>query len=200
MSVFKDYVQKIAGVPGVPELIQYLKTTDYFRAPASSKFHSACPGGLVEHSVQVATNLVNLSDKLGVKWERPESPYIIGLFHDLCKVNFYKESTRNVKNEQTGKWETQPYYTIDDQLPLGHGAKSALILQQYIKLTTQELVCIVHHMGAFGDSNVQRDYSAVVNKYPEVLVVALADHSSGVAETIGPERSKEYGFLSYKAE
>lgn len=187
MNRFKEYYYKaVSGLE--PEergrLGEYLKTrgSNYFKAPAATKFHSAYEGGLVVHSCNVVDNLVKLTEKFHIKWERECSPYLIGLFHDLCKVDFYKVSMRNVKNEETGKWEKQPYYEIDDQIPLGHGAKSVMLLQEMVHLTRQEIFCITYHMHAFGDSDYQKDFSRAVNKYPEILMVCMADHLAGITE------------------
>lgn len=182
-SIFKEYLSKIVSVVGVQDLVKYLvHDTDYFKAPASTRFHSDFENGLVYHSCAVVRNILSMTDKFDIKWDRPESPYIIGLFHDLCKTNFYSTSFRNVKSEETGKWEKVPYYLVDDKEPLGHGVKSVIIIQKYLKLTEQEIMCIAWHMGAFGDNEYRMNYSNACDLYPEIMLVALADQLAGVNE------------------
>ena len=130
---------------GLSDLLDMLRKTDFYYAPASTKYHESYEGGLVEHSL-------NVFDQLwGDVWETDiskESITIVALFHDICKIGFYKESTRNTKDDK-GKWIQVPYYEIDDKLPLGHSEKSIIMLQQYMKLTDDEIFAINSHMGGF---------------------------------------------------
>ena len=87
-----------------------------------------------------------------MKGYSPESIAICGLLHDLCKANFYKVSTRNVKNEQTGKWEKVPFYQVEDQFPYGHGEKSVWLIERFMRLTVEEAAAIRWHMGGFDDA------------------------------------------------
>lgn len=132
---------------GADELLSWLKSTDFFTAPASTRFHAAYEGGLAEHSLNVFTIL---RDRWGSE-ESMESLAICGLLHDVCKANFYTTSYRNVKNAE-GVWEKVPYYTIEDQLPLGHGEKSLFIVESKMKLTVSEALAIRWHMGGFDDA------------------------------------------------
>ena len=108
----------------------------------------------------------------------PNTIIITSLLHDLCKVNFYKADTKNVKNEN-GQWEKVPYFSIDDETPLGHGEKSALILQRYILLTMEELMAIRWHMAGFDDA--AKSYAGLLslnnamNKYSLVAALHMAD-------------------------
>lgn len=110
---------------GARKLYGWLLESDFFTAPASSKYHSAFPEGLCEHSLRTFDRLRNLwIAEHGIESlteEILESMAICGLLHDVCKANFYKVSTRNVKNEEKGTWEKQPYYEVDEMLPYGHG-------------------------------------------------------------------------------
>jgi len=163
---------------GMPEFITYLTSeTDFFIAPASSNNHGNYKGGLLEHSLIVHENLVKIVQLFNLKVD-PNTIIITSLLHDLCKANFYKADTRNVKNEK-GQWEKVPYFSIDDETPLGHGEKSALILQRYIQLTMEELMAIRWHMAGFDD--VARSYAGglslnnAMNKYPSVTTLHMAD-------------------------
>ncbi len=179
-AIVKDYLMRT----GQPTFCSFLvKETDYLVAPASVKYHSAYEGGLVDHSVNVTKTLVLLSEKLGVKWDRPESPYIIGMFHDLCKVNFYKTAKKWQKDDN-GKWQQVDGYEVDEQEVFGHGDKSCYFLLRHgVTLTDQELYCIKFHMGAFGLSESdQRTFGNACKKCPEILVVCMADHLAGIKE------------------
>ena len=136
---------------GIEELVSYLKSeTDFFEAPASSNNHGNYKGGLLEHSLVVYDNLKTILTVFHVDVNE-DTLIIASLLHDLCKANFYKADTRNVKNEH-GQWEKVPYFSIDDETPLGHGEKSALILQRYIPLTMEEVMVIRWHMAGFDDA------------------------------------------------
>lgn len=137
----------------------------FFTAPASTKYHGAYEGGLFDHSLATAEALVELTEKLDLKWERPESPYIVGMFHDLCKCDNY------VKDFETDKY----IYNPDIIIP-GHGEKSVMILQKYIALTDEEIACIRWHMGAYEtDTKMWNYYDKAIRKYPNVLYTHTAD-------------------------
>jgi len=135
--------------PGIKELTDYLETTDFFEAPASTRFHGAYEGGLTEHSGNVAVILKTLTDVNHLHWEDEESPYIIGLFHDVCKANFYGTQMRNVKNDVTNQWERRPFYVVKEAFPIGHGEKSLFIISRYVQLTDEEAMCIRWHMSGY---------------------------------------------------
>ena len=116
---------------GSQELLNWLETTDFFTAPASTKYHCACLGGLVQHSVNVYYTLTERY--FNNETDSPESFAICALLHDLCKAQFYKVSTRNVKNETTGAWEKQPFYAVEDLFPYGHGEKSVFLIERFMR-------------------------------------------------------------------
>lgn len=167
---------------GADKLLTWLQTTDFFTAPASTKYHGAHEGGLCEHSVNVFKRLAALAcSEWGNEPEycqnRMEDLAICGLLHDICKANFYKVSTRNVKNEETGAWEKQPFYQVDDQLPYGHGEKSVYIISGFMKLTREESMAIRWHMGGFDDSVKGGSYaiSGAFDKFPLAVMLHCAD-------------------------
>lgn len=132
---------------GAKELLEYLvNETDFFTAPASTKYHGAVEGGLVAHSINVYKRLKEI-----VKTDN-ESIAIVSLLHDICKANFYKKSFRNVKNEITGIWDKIPCYVVEDLLPFGHGEKSVYIINKFMRLTDEEALAIRWHMGGFDDA------------------------------------------------
>ena len=123
------YNEKITR-EGADKLLDFLENkSDFFTAPASTRFHGAYEGGLLRHSLNVYECLLAYLERERVKEQykitvSEETAAIVALLHDVCKVNFYTVQMRNSKNEQTGQWEKIPYYTINDTLPYGHGAKS----------------------------------------------------------------------------
>lgn len=165
---------------GADKLLDWLEKSDFFTAPASTRRHSAYKGGLCQHSINVYKRLVKLCEmEYGKDWQskvNPESVAIIGLLHDVCKVDTYVEDFKNVKDED-GVWRKKPYYRIEDSLPYGHGEKSVYIISAFIKLTREEALAINWHMGEF-DIRVQNGsylMSEVFYKYPLCFLTHLAD-------------------------
>lgn len=163
---------------GSQELLNWLETTDFFTAPASTKYHCACLGGLVQHSVNVYYTLTE--QYFNNETDSPESFAICALLHDLCKAQFYKVSTRNVKNETTGAWEKQPFYAVEDLFPYGHGEKSVFLIERFMRLKPAEAMAIRWHMGGFDDSAKAGNFSISVafEKYPLAVQLHLADLES----------------------
>lgn len=177
-AIFDDCFRESVTRPGADDFLKWLKTTDFYMAPASTKYHLAREGGLLEHSINVHKMLrENVSNEYG-----NDSPHsaetiaICGLMHDICKVNFYTVEMRNRKNEQ-GQWEKYPYYVVDDQLPYGHGEKSVYIISGFMKLTREEAMAIRWHMGGFDDSVKGGGYamSGGFEKYPLAVLLHMAD-------------------------
>lgn len=160
---------------GSKELLDWIQKTDFFTAPASTKYHCACEHGLVMHSVSVFNTLVE--KHFDEETDSMESFAICALLHDLCKAQFYKTSTRNVKNDETGQWEKVPYYSIDDSFPYGHGEKSVFLIERFMRLKLDEAMAIRWHMGGFDDANGYY-ISNAYDKYPLAVKLHLADLES----------------------
>lgn len=161
---------------GLENLINWLVTTDFFEAPASSKFHLAEAGGLCKHSINVYKRMLNLATaEYGEENVNRETIAICGLFHDICKCCFYKTEYRNVK--ENGEWVQKPYYAVDDMLPYGHGEKSVYIINGYMRLTREEALAINWHMGGFDKRVVGGDFefSKAYYKYPICVLMHMAD-------------------------
>jgi len=175
--VKNDFISIAMGLkrPGIKNLVDYLESTDFFEAPASTRFHGSYPGGLVEHSRNTAVILKTLTDVNHLHWEDCESPYIIGLFHDICKANFYGIQMRNVKNEQTDKWEKKACYVVKEAFPLGHGEKSLYLISRFVQLTDEEAMCIRWHMGGYEPKEAYLALSKAKALYPNILWTHLAD-------------------------
>lgn len=152
---------------GMENLIEFLERSDFFEAPASTRFHGCHKGGLLEHSMKVY-------EILKTKTEDSDSVKIIALLHDICKVNYYKIDYRNAKNEQ-GVWEKVPYYTVEDLIPYGHGEKSVMMLSEFIKLTPEERYAIRWHMGFTEPKELYGTIGQAYKKYPIALLVHEAD-------------------------
>ena len=188
---FLEVYTSCVARPGADKFLEWLKKTDFFTAPASTRYHLCEPGGLVTHSVHVYERLRALyiaekaldSEKAGttdsaagaeLSDQEAETLAICGLLHDICKVNFYKHGTRNVKNEETGKWEKVPCYTIEDQLPYGHGEKSVYIISGFMRLSREEAMAIRWHMGPWQDGEKQ-DAGAAFSKFRLAVLTHIAD-------------------------
>lgn len=165
---------------GIDELLDFIcsPASDFFTAPASTRFHNSCEGGLLAHSLNVYDCLVDyvererVRDIFGMEYTR-ETLALTALFHDLCKVNTYKVSSRNVKDEK-GVWHAVPYYEFDDRLPYGHGEKSVYMLSGYMRLTREEAFAIRYHIG-FAGSEDNRNVSNVFGMFPLALALYIAD-------------------------
>lgn len=157
---------------GIKDLVAWLEGTDFIYAPASTRYHSAHQGGLLEHSLNVYYELIRQQDVIKLLNIPQDTLIITALLHDICKVNYYKQDVRNVK--KNGTWVQEPYYTVDDYFPVGHGEKSIIVAQEFIKLNDIEVAMIRGHMGGFV-SDPYFNVSALYNKYPEALVLHMAD-------------------------
>ena len=171
LSIFRQHVAR----PGADRLLDWLDhKTDFFTCPASTRFHGACEGGLCMHSLNVYHAL---HDNFFKEGDSEESFAICALLHDLCKANYYKVSTRNVKNDATGQWEKVPYYTVEDQFPYGHGEKSVFLIERFMRLKTEEAVAIRWPLGGFDDTarGGRVALSAACDRYPLAIKLHIAD-------------------------
>ena len=160
------------------EVMDYLKHHNFFTCPASVKHHGNETGGLFTHSVAVAEELLSLTKKNNLKWQREESPIIVGLFHDMCKTDDYVFVLDNPGIEMFGgkvvdeisHWDYNP-----EPIMPGHGDKSVMMLSTVLQLTEEEMFCIRFHMGAFTDKAELNLYTRAVHKFPNVLWTHQAD-------------------------
>jgi len=164
---------------GADKLYDFLmSSSDFAIAPASTRFHGAYEGGLLEHSLNVYDCLVDylararVQDTYGMHYSE-ESIAIAALLHDVCKTGCYKRGTRNVK-DANGVWQTVPTYEFDDKLPYGHGEKSVYIISGYMKLTREEAFAIRYHMG-FSGTDDARNVSAAFEMFPLAYALSVAD-------------------------
>lgn len=167
---------------GADKLLDYLKKSDFFTAPSSTRFHGSYEGGLVQHSLNVYHCLKDYLSRprtkelYGMDYSE-ETIAIVALLHDVCKVNFYTVDYRNKKNDE-GVWEKVPYYTINDTLPYGHGEKSVYILSGFFygddRLTREEAFAIRYHMGFSGIED-KNTIGKALEMYPLALALNVAD-------------------------
>ena len=188
---FMNFMKLPDGTTVVSDgMMEYLMAYGFFTAPASTKYHGNYEGGLLEHSYTVTKFLLTLTQDNHLIWRKSRSPYIVGMFHDLCKIDQYKlvctepnfelpATDGEVRVSFSARYEYNP-----DTLLKGHGEKSVMLLSQFYELTEEEIACIRYHMGAFTPKEEWRDYTRAVSMYPNVLWThqadMLASHVAGV--------------------
>ena len=175
----EEFIELLKNVNrnGIDKLIAYIEKTDFFKAPASTRFHGNYEGGLLEHSLNVYHLLKEkLSHKpyLDMIKASDETIILITLLHDLCKANFYTVDYRNKKNED-GIWVKEPYYTVNDTIPYGHGEKSVMMISKFIDLSLEEMYAIRWHMGFTEPKELYNTLSSAYEKYPLALALHEAD-------------------------
>lgn len=175
---FKEIYDRDICRYGFDELMDWLNSTDFFQAPASTKFHEAYPGGLADHSVKVYHELRRLLKAYPELTVSDETIAIVSLLHDVCKAGCYKVEYRNRKNEATGQWEKYPAYTFQEDFCFGgHGSKSVYIIQTFMTLTDEEAVAINCHMGV---ENGNFGIFDAFRAYPLAFLLHTADMSATI--------------------
>lgn len=161
---FKEIFISQVTRPGAADLLAWLGTTDFFEAPASTRFHGAYPGGLVEHSLNVYYALLG---QFTIREYGGESVAVVALLHDVCKTGYYRR-------ERDGK------YSVKDQLPMGHGEKSVYLVMKFMDLTDEEALAIRWHMGAYDDAF--RGGSRALNEAQDKCALGRKKRSDPLAE------------------
>ena len=163
---------------GLDDLLAWLESSDFYSAPASTRFHDSHEGGLCEHSINVYYHLLHLNKAYGMNFDL-ESLAIVALFHDLCKVNCYTVSMKNVKDDETGSWRKEPFYKWDEKNKYGgHGSKSVYIVQYYMKLYFVDAAAINCHMGVENNNG-----NIIMDTYRDNALAFLL-HMADMASTI----------------
>ena len=182
-EMFEDIFNKKIHRDGAKELLKWLKETDFFTAPASTKYHCAHEGGLLEHSLNVykfyrleMMQRAKLFSGVKIDEKTEESIAICALLHDVCKANYYAVDYKNQKNPK-GDWEKVPYYKVSDQFPYGHGEKSVWMIQRFMRLNVEESIAIRWHMGGFDEAVKGGSYALAkaYEDYPSALLLHIAD-------------------------
>ena len=165
----EKYCQLLEKFPELTSerVLEYLREADYFTAPSSFKFHGNWIGGNFDHSMKVTELLLEYTQNEGLTWEREMSPYIVGLFHDMCKSD---QRSFVIKN---GKVEIVSNDTSDRR----HSEKSLeLIEDNIISMTIEEKLCIYFHMGEYGgDYDYQQLMAKMIEKFPNIRYTQMAD-------------------------
>ncbi len=170
LNIFRNQITR----RGADKLLEWMESTDFFTAPASTRFHAAYEGGLLEHSLNVYEVLI--SKHYDPEKDDLESFTIASLLHDICKAGFYTTEYRNRKNDR-GEWEKVPVYAIDDKFPYGHGEKSVFLIERFMRLKNEEAVAIRWHMGGFDDTARAGSFAIAhaYERYPLAVKLHLAD-------------------------
>ena len=174
IALYKKYITR----NGADRFLSYLENhSDFFTAPASTRFHGSYEGGLCEHSLQVYDCLKDYLARPRVNniYEvkaSDETIAIVALLHDVCKIDVYKTEQRNKKVD--GQWVQVPYYTVDDQLPYGHGEKSVYMISGYMRLSREEAFAIRYHMG-FSGSDPVNNVGKAFEMFPIAFALSTAD-------------------------
>ena len=176
INIYNQFIKR----EGSEELLKFLlsSNSDFFTAPASSRFHLSKEGGLVEHSMNVYQCLKDYSERQKVRTDfglhfSNESIAIVALLHDLCKMNVYQKSMRNVK-DKNGTWQQVPSYEYNDTLPYDHDEKSVYIISGFMKLTREEAFAIRYHMG-FSNTDDKQNVGAAFEQFPLALALSISD-------------------------
>lgn len=173
MKKFEDAV----GEWVFPEFKQWLIDNGFFVKPAAISHHGNYTGGLFDHSFSVMTALVDMTNKFNIPWGNSRSPYIVGMFHDLCKMDDYiDENAADIVIMGTGSpISANPKWNYNKSTILkGHGNKSVMMLAQFLSLTEEEIYCISFHMGAY-ETDRWNEFDAAIRKYQTVLWTHTAD-------------------------
>ena len=175
-EIYKEFIHR----EGADKFLEYLgsKSSDFFTAPASTRYHGSYAGGLAEHSVNVYKCLKaylerqRVKDLYGMNYS-DETIALVALLHDVCKINCYKAGTRNVKDDN-GVWQKVPTYNFDDQLPYGHGEKSVYIISGFMRLSREEAFAIRFHMGFSGNED-KGSVGKAFEMFPLAFALSVAD-------------------------
>ncbi len=170
-------------VEGIKDLIRWLRSGDYYLAPASTRYHGCREGGLALHCYCIY-DILKRQQFLAEDFSE-RSMILCAFLHDLCKIDVYSKTWRNVKRyTETGtrrdeggrfEWVTEQSYSFEDALPLGHAPKSVYLINKHLDLSEQETAIILHHMGPFAGQDAARDFSAAARIWPEVALFHSAD-------------------------
>ena len=166
------------GTPLVSaDMFDWLVGSGFFMKPAAIKHHGNYTGGLFDHSFEVMQVLVDMTERLDLNWIDLRSPYIVGMFHDLCKMDDYvDENAEGIVMMGSGSpISKDPKWTYNNNKILkGHGDKSIMMLSQFMTLTEEEIMCIRFHMGAY-ETESWNEWDAAIRIYDTVLWTHTAD-------------------------
>ena len=176
-TILNKYDNQLPSVMG-DDLLDELIDQGFFTAPASRKYHGAYEGGLFDHSYAVAETLIDMTEKMNIEWQHPRSPIVVGMFHDLCKIDQYEKVIDAEGFTYFGmddvEGEESHFESRNDSLFPGHGDKSIMKLASWLQLTEEEILCIRYHMGSY-ETKEWEYYDRAIKKYETVLWTHTAD-------------------------
>lgn len=177
-ELLTDAYQTQFGTEDIPtSMLQWIRSTDFYAAPASSNHHESYQGGLLVHSLNVYNHMVDLTTLSIFEKVNVAEATIVALVHDWCKIGYYESYEKNVKNDSTGKWEKKSAYRINQKgIPLGHGATSLYLAMHVMRLTNEQALAIRWHMGEYNVADNEVNELQTANlKYPMVYLIQFAD-------------------------
>lgn len=168
------------SIKRIESVLNWLHSTDFYDAPASTIYHDSEPHGLLKHTLRVVSNIWELQSISKFQSCTLDSLTLCALTHDWCKIGLYSTYQRNVKNETTGKWEQVTAYKREEpSIPLGHGVESLYKTMKVFKVTDEEAAAIRWHMGEYNAaSNELNELHAANERYPLVQLLQFADRLS----------------------
>lgn len=192
MSEYKDrFISLVSSIdrPGIDKLLEFLEKSDFYNAPASTRFHCSIPEGLLIHSLNVYDMFERKCEtepfKTALSDLSEDSKKIIALFHDICKTYMYEIDYKNkkiysdngTKKDEKGRfdWQAVQFYTVNDRVPYGHGEKSVMMLENYITLLPIERYAIRWHMGFTEPKESWNTLGTAIEKYPVILAIHESD-------------------------
>lgn len=190
LTLLRTINRENANIEG---LINKLETSDFFYAPASTKYHNCFTGGLADHSLNVYYNLKSMVKSKGFEGQIPEESIIIcSILHDFSKINFYEKSIRNKKvytpqgskhdNLGAYDWVSEECYSVKPEAERfsygNHEETSEFMVRSFIPLTLEESIAILNHHGGMGYDSSKTGFSNLYNKYPLACLLHLADMMS----------------------
>lgn len=180
IRAFKNNTNPDSAFPKVLKCLEWLRTTDFYQAPASSIYHESHYGGLLKHTLEVVNQIGYLHQVPKFQKVNIEDAVLVALVHDWCKIGLYEQYEKNVKNDKTGQWEkVAAYKRKDPMLPLGHGVASMFLARSYFRLSKDEALAIRWHMGRWNVVREELNELQHSNEVaPLVLMLQFADHLS----------------------
>lgn len=187
-----QFIELISGIERggflKEQLISFLENSDFFTAPASTKYHGSYPGGLCEHCLDTYKELKMLSEKFPQFFYTEDTIRIVSLLHDISKINLYKKDIHNKKvyhesgskSDNLGRfdWVSEQVYIIDKEHRFiygNHEQTSEFIVRQYVPLMVEESVALLNHHGGTAYDSTPVNISEIFNNYPLSLLLHNAD-------------------------
>lgn len=185
------------GRKDIDKIIKFLESSDFFEAPASTKYHGNYDGGLAEHSLNVYRLFADKNEKFDLGLSK-DNVIISALLHDFCKINFYYKALC-WKKDKSNKWKSYTGYKVKDNFPVGHGEKSVIMIQHFIDLTKEEILLIRWHMGMTEPKEMQMNLNNTYNIFPAAVAIHTADMEASYLLEIHVEPGETSKQMSFKA-